>query len=151
MSFGMFDQESIRASMVAEMRRMADQMNKVATATYLGACQNWAANYGRGDKPVVPKAIEAVVSWDPSIVVQFLATESPVSTARPEDFLPMNPHLRKAVGGPVGGPIPETTNRYYLVDGFYPSANDRVEVDNRVFQFVRPYHFGGHWEEITRK
>lgn len=149
----MFD-EQIRQSFAAQGAAMADQFNKRAEEDYVQACRNWAENQNsgkakKGDKaPVAPIKVKAVVAFEPKFSLEFAETAEPVSTVAPDAFLAKFGTDIGAIGGPVGGLIPGTTDQYYLSSAAAsPRVNDRwTSPAGDVYIWHQPTPFGGYWK-----
>lgn len=142
----MFDQE-IRASFAAQGRAMAEQINKLAADSYVLACQNWALQ-PMAPKPSAPFSLAASVAFDPAFSLTLVPTQSPVSDIKPESFLPKYGTDVNAVGGPVGGPIPGSSDKFYAASGANPQAGDDYKTNGAVYVYKRPTPFGGFWVKV---
>lgn len=148
----MFDEE-IRQSFAAQGAAMADQFNMRAEEEYVQACKNWAANKNRGadagPPPVPAKMVKAVVKFEPKFSLSFETMKDSVSTVAPDAFLAKHGTDIGAIGGPVGGLVPGTTDQYYLSSSepSTPQINTRfVSPAGDIYVWHQPTPFGGFWK-----
>lgn len=142
----MFDNE-VRATFAAQARAMADQINSLAAAIYIQACQNWAIR-ALTPPPIAEMSVVASVEFEPQFVARYTPTQTPVSPIKPESFLPTYPTDANAIGGPIGGPIPASENRFYAASGFNPQPGDDFKVNGATYVFKKPTPFGGFWVRL---
>lgn len=141
----MFD-DLIRASFAAQGKAMAEHANEAAAGDYVLACQNWAANRGAGAKPEASLAIEAVIAFEPEFSLTFRDTGVPVSSVKPESFLPVYATDKDALGGRVGGPILGQPGKFYLQSGSRAMHGETETVGANQFEFRAPFFgLGGYW------
>ena len=140
--------EEVKASFMAQGVAIADKMNQDAAARFLGACRNWAANGGRDGEPKPDVAVEAQFSFEPQWSFMLVPTDRPVSTIDPKTFLLTHGTDQDAIGGPVGGPIPDQPGRYYAASNATPYLGQvyRSKGKAYVFSAISPYNRA--WEEI---
>ena len=127
---------------------IADKMNQDAAARFLGACRNWAANGGRDGEPKPDVAVEAQFSFEPQWSLMLVPTDHPVSTIDPKTFLLTHGTDQDAIGGPVGGPIPDQPGRYYAASDATPYLGQVYRSKGKTFVFSAISPFNRAWEEI---
>ena len=140
--------EEVKASFMAQGVAIADKMNQDAAARFLGACRNWAANGGRDGEPKPDVAVEAQFSFEPQWSLMLVPTDHPVSTIDPKTFLLTHGTDQDAIGGPVGGPIPDQPGRYYAASDATPYLGQVYRSKGKTFVFSAISPFNRAWEEI---
>ena len=140
--------EEVKASFMAQGVAIADKMNQDAAARFLGACRNWAANGGRDGEPKPDVAVEAQFSFDPQWSLMLVPTDHPVSTIDPKTFLLTHGTDQHAIGGPVGGPIPDQPGRYYAASNATPYLGQVFRSNGKTYVFSAISPFNRAWEEI---
>lgn len=147
----MFEQE-IRLAMAAAAAQMADTINKNLRDNYLTAASNWADNKARGaagPPPVVPKAITFSHNLEANSI-ELVVTDTPVSNVKPEDFLPTYATDKGAVGGPVGGPIPDKPGLFSLASNANVYAGQVYTAPGGgVYVVQQPTPFQKYWLKVA--
>ncbi len=145
--------DTIKQLWIEQNHRMAAQINSINADDFIQAAKNWAtqmSTQGKATmpKPVAPHAVQAVMVFEPGWSCTFPETEMLVSTADPSSFLPAFPTDTNAIGGPVGGPIPDQTGKFYMA-----SNDDRklwyYSKGGRNFARVQVTPFQMFWVEIA--
>lgn len=145
----MFENE-VWQSFVAQGLAMAEKINESSLARFKQACINWVANNGRTPKPVPDFKVESVFNAESHEPFKLVVTNTPVSNLDPASMLPAYGTDTNAVGGPVGGPIPNQSGRYYVNSNFHPQLGDEVEVGNRAFVCMSHSPFTKYWIEVVK-
>jgi len=143
-------EEQIKASFAAWCVEHVRVVNKGLADNYIGACQNWAIRE-TGPAPVAPMAFDAIIDLEGQMSFQMVQTDKPVSSVKPQDFIPRYGTDTNAVGGPVGGPIPNLPGKFYLASGVpSPNVGDVYPAVNPTHKYTRPpMSFIGYWEAIS--
>lgn len=98
--------------------------------------------------PKPSNAVMPVVDFEGFFSLNLVDAGYPVSTIKPESFLPTFPTDEGAIGGPVGGPIPGQTGKWYRAS----SSTDTKPYsapDGRKFEFRAPFFgIGGYWVQV---
>ena len=139
--------EQVRQSLIEQAHRWAQQINHANEQEYLAAIQNWARNNGQGGEPKPAFSVVPKIDFNDDVVVRIVTTDRPVSAANAKDFLPVYGTDKDAVGGEVGGPIPDQPGRYYATSNANPYLGKEVEVGTRKFKFVANGLMSRFWQE----
>jgi hypothetical protein len=130
------DVEPNHADAVRNGQEVEAQANREILKKFLDELKDWvtnspkAAGVGKdwGPEPVAPYGIKVKVYPDNRFEV--LIGEK-VTTITAKDITPVPPTNINAVGGPVGGPIPDSpgqpSNRFYNIGGSKYVPGDRYE------------------------
>lgn len=145
----MYFLEQVKADFIANGVRMAQQMNQTAEQRFLDAAREWARNGGNSGEPRPDEAVQAVFSFDDFFSMKISGTGRPVSTIDPKSFLSAHKTDENAVGGPVGGPIPNKPGKYYAHSTASPWLGQEVKIGQRLFRFASTNFMDKYWEEIV--
>ncbi len=144
----MYEEENY-AALVLSAKAATEQRNRLAADTFEQAAQNWARNVQqtgqRTPPPVAPNATELrAVRETMDYEMETLPVK--VSDLNPESLLPKFATDINAIGGRIGGPIPNTTGIYYAASGAACSPGD-AEIHNGItYEFRAPFFgLGGYW------
>ena len=140
--------EEVKQSFIAQGMAIAAKLNQDAVERFLGACKNWAANGGRDGEPKPDLAVEAQFSFDPEWSMRIAPTDRPVSSIDPKSFLQAYGTDKDAIGGPVGGPIPDQPGRYYQASDATPYLGQVFRSKGKTYVFTAISPFNRAWEEI---
>lgn len=140
--------ERIKATFIAQGHSIAQQFNAEAEREYLAACQDWARNGGQGGEPKPGFAVEPAFDFDGVFRFELATTTRPVSSIDPKTFLPKYGTDTDAVGGEVGGPIPNLPGRFYAAASAQPWLGKTTRVGDRRFVFTATTPFNRFWEEL---
>ena len=140
--------EEVKQSFIAQGMAIAAKLNQDAVERFLGACKNWAANGGRDGEPKPDLAMEAEFSFEGNWQMRIVATDRFVSTIDPKSFLQTFGTDRDAIGGPVGGPIPNQPGRYYAASDATPYLGQVHRNKDKTYVFTAITPFNRAWEEI---
>jgi hypothetical protein len=140
--------EEVKQSFIAQGHAIAAKLNQDAVERFLGACRNWAANGGRDGEPKPDLAMEAEFSFEGNWTMRIVATDRFVSTIDPKSFLQTFGTDRDAIGGPVGGPIPNQPGRYYAASDATPYLGQVHRNKDKTYVFTAITPFNRAWEEI---
>lgn len=143
----MFDNE-VKQAFIAQGHAIAAQVNKAAADAYEGACRNWAANGGSGAAPVATLAVEPVFDFDGHWGLQLRPTTRPVSSLTPQSFLPAFGTDAGAIGGPVGGPIPNQPGRFYAASNHTPYVGQIHRQGGTTYEYKAITPFNRAWEVV---
>jgi hypothetical protein len=148
-----FSIDRIKQLWIEQNHRIAAQINSLSLGNFLQAARNWATQVGTQGKatmpkPVAPSAVEAAMEFEPNWSCSFPETGVPVSTVDPSSLLPTFPTDTNAIGGPIGGPIPDQPGKFYMA-----STDDRklwyYSKGGRNFARVQVTPFQMYWYELT--
>ena len=100
--------DTIRQTWMEQQFRTAAQLNSENASEFLNAVRNWSlqiSTQGKATmpKPIAPKAVEAVIVWEPVWSASFPETAALVSNVNPDSYLPTYGTDVDGIGGPVGG------------------------------------------------
>lgn len=140
--------DEVKQSFMAQGAAMAAKMNQDAVERFLGACRNWAANGAKDGEPKPDLAVEAQFSFDPEWSLRIVPTDRPISSIDPKSFLQTYGTDKDAVGGPVGGPIPNQPGRYYAASNATPYVGQVYRGNGKTYVFTAITPFNRAWEEI---
>jgi hypothetical protein len=140
--------EEVKQTFIAQGMAIAAKLNQDAVERFLGACRNWAANGGRDGEPKPDLAMEAEFSFEGNWTMRIVATDRFVSTIDPKSFLQTFGTDRDAIGGPVGGPIPNQPGRYYAASDATPYLGQVHRNKDKTYVFTAITPFNRAWEEI---
>lgn len=144
----MFDHE-VRTSFIAQGHAIAAQINHAAAEGYEGACRNWAANGGTGEAPAAPFAVEPVFNFDGLWTLQLASRDRRVSSRTPQSFLPAFGTDAGAIGGPVGGPIPNQPGRFYAASNHTPYVGQIYRQGGTTYEYKAITPFNRAWEVVA--
>jgi len=144
----MYFLEQVKADFIANGVRMAQQMNQTAEQRFLDAARDWARNGGNTGEPRPDEAVQAVFSFDDFFSMKIAGTGRPVSTIDPKSFLPVYGTDEYAVGGPVGGPIPNKPGKFYALSTSTPWLGQQAKIGERRFVYTGTSFVDKYWEEI---
>jgi hypothetical protein len=140
--------EEVKQTFIAQGMAIAAKLNQDAVERFLGACRNWAANGGRDGEPKPDLAMEAEFSFEGNWTMRIVAADRFVSTIDPKSFLQTFGTDRDAIGGPVGGPIPNQPGRYYAASDATPYLGQVHRNKDKTYVFTAITPFNRAWEEI---
>lgn len=140
--------EEVKQTFIAQGMAIAAKLNQDAVERFLGACRNWAANGGKDGEPKPDLAMEAEFSFEGNWEMRIVATDRFVSTIDPKSFLQTFGTDRDAIGGPVGGPIPNQPGRYYAASDATPYLGQVHRNKDKTYVFTAITPFNRAWEEI---
>jgi len=140
--------EEVKQTFIAQGMAIAAKLNQDAAERFLGACKNWAANGGRDGEPKPDLAVEAQFIFEPEWSMRIAPTDRPVSTLAPKSFLQTFGTDKDAIGGPVGGPIPDQPGRYYAASDATPYLGQVHRAKGKTYVFTAITPFNRAWEEI---
>lgn len=147
----MFEKE-IRLAMRAAAAQLADTVNKNLRDSYLTAAANWADNKVRGANdppPVAPFAVTFSHNEEANSI-ELVATPARVSNVNPEDFLPTYATDVGAVGGPVGGPVPDKPGQFHLASNANVYAGQVYTAPGGgVYVVQQPTPFQKYWLKVV--
>lgn len=141
-------EEIVRASFAAQAERLEVEENARRKAKFVQACENWAANYGRGAKPVCEFAVDSTVSFEGNFKLEIFETAFPADKRDPEEWLPKQ--FKPTSGAEeIGNELKYMPGFYAWVGtGAWPEIGTTLEKNGEKFKFLRPYPFAGFWMKI---
>lgn len=140
--------EEVKQTFIAQGMAIAAKLNQDAVERFLGACRNWAANGGKDGEPKPDLAMEAEFSFEGNWEMRIVATDRFVSTIDPKSFLQTFGTDRDAIGGPVGGPIPNQPGRFYAASDSTPYLGQVYRAKGKTYVFSAITPFNRAWEEV---
>lgn len=140
--------EEVKQSFIAQGMAIAAKLNQDAVEHFLGACRNWAANGGKDGEPKPDLAVEAQFAFEPEWSMRIVPTDRPVSSIDPKSFVATYGTDKDAIGGPVGGPIPNQPGRYYAASDATPYLGQVHRSKGKTYVFTAITPFNRAWEEI---
>lgn len=108
---------TVQAAFKAQAERIATEQNDRRRTEFLGAAENWAKNYPYDKslpKPIAPAAVRAIVGFGEPWTFDLEDMDVAVSTLDPASLIPPYGTDKNAVGGKVGGPIPNAPGLFYI-------------------------------------
>lgn len=140
-------EDVVRETAIAQVYAMKAQLNKTVEDKYLTAARNWALNPD-SPYPAVPFITDVQLTGDNPVTFTLVPTDIPISTIKPEDFLPKYKTDDNAVGGPVGGPIPDQPGRFYLAANASAYIGQIARVGGSVYVCQANGPFSRFWQKI---
>lgn len=140
--------EEVKQSFITQGHAIAAKINQDAVERFLGACRNWAANGAKDGEPKPDLTVEADFDFEGNWTMRIVPTDRFVSTIDPKSFVATYATDKDAIGGPVGGPIPNQPGRYYAASDATPYLGQvhRAKGKTYVFSAITPLNRA--WEEI---
>lgn len=137
----------------AQVGAFVNQLNTELRNNYLQAAMNWADTKAHGEAgppPVAPLGVDVIVSVDGDTVnFKLIAAAKPVSTIKPESFLPTYATDTNAVGGPVGGAIAGEAGKFYIASGASVYAGQVYIQNSNVYVVQQPTPFQKFWVKVN--
>ena len=141
----MFEEENYAALVVAA-KKLEDGRNRLLADVFIQAAKNWAIR-ADGPPPVAPRK-QSITADRTTMDLIVTTLAEPVSSLDPQSLVATPGTDAGAVGGRVGGPIPDLSGRFYLVSHARAMHGDTEQVGARTFKFVTPmFGLGGYWVE----
>lgn len=139
-------EEEIYAALVASAKVMENTRNRLLADVFIQAAKNWALR-ADGPPPVAPRK-QSITADRTTMDLIVTTLAEPVSTLDPQSLVATYGTDTGAVGGRVGGPIPDLPGRFYLTSSAKATHGDTEQVGARTFKFVAPmFGLGGYWVE----
>lgn len=141
----MWEEENY-AALVASAKVLENTRNRLLADVFIQAAKNWAIR-ADGPPPVAPRK-QSITADRATMDLIVTTLAEPVSTLDPQSLVATYGTDTGAVGGRVGGPIPDLPGRFYLASSAGAAHGDIEGVNGRIFRFVSPmFGLGGYWVE----
>lgn len=140
--------DEVKASFIAQGHAMANRFNTENEKQFLEAAKNWALNGGGENQPRPAEAIEAQFDFEGLWKMTLEPAGRPVSTLDPKTLLPTHGTDENAIGGPVGGPIPDQPGRYYAASDATPYLGQVFRSKGKTYVFSAITPFNRAWEVL---
>lgn len=140
--------EEVKQSFIAQGMAIAAKLNQDAAARFVAACRDWAANGAKDGEPKPDLAVEAEFDFEGNWQMRIVPTDRFVSTIDPKSFIATYGTDKDAIGGPVGGPIPNQPGRYYAASDATPYLGQVHRAKGKTYVFSAITPFNRAWEEI---
>lgn len=143
----MFSEQENRISQAAHIERWEGDKNNQRLSQYFAQCVNWAANYGVGEKPKIPTAVDYSVVFEP-FSINSVETGVPLTDKTPESFLPNN-FVPRTGSAEVGNEMKHAPGTWYFIGtGKLPEpGTENVTATGIKVKFQRSgiLGLGGYW------
>jgi hypothetical protein len=140
--------DEVKASFIAQGHAMANHFNTENEKQFLEAAKNWALNGGGENQPRPAEAIEAQFDFEGLWKMTLEPAGRPVSTLDPKTLLLAHGTDENAIGGPVGGPIPDQPGRYYAASDATPYLGQVFRSKGKTYVFSAITPFNRAWEVL---
>ncbi len=124
------------------------QKNDLIESAYLGLAKQWAEAKIRGGTAPAPEIPHAThFEREGSNIIE-KNTDTPISSIRPEAFLPTYKTDLNPVGSGIGGPIEGQVDKFYVTAASNPQPGEIVKQAGSTYVYQRPTPFGGFWVKL---
>lgn len=145
----MFTDQDMRVANALHAERLEEHENGKRLADYFNACTNWGAGYGKGQRPVIPLAVDSSLSFENQFTLTVFETDRPLTDRQPEEWLPKN-FLPTAGAEEIGEEFKHAPGTFrFTGTGAYPPDGERRALNGVTFAFKRGF-FGlqGYWVKV---